>query len=100
MPPLDPIAPDSPPIHRSRHVSFGETPGFWITCASIFLANAVLSSLYGEWLAALLGLVTTGVSLIAAASSWRRPACHWSHADVARRQVEVWGAPRSPPPSA
>jgi hypothetical protein len=85
-------------VTRGRNSLIGQTPGFWVACAAIFLANAVLSSLYGEWLPAALGLVTTGASLVAAAAWYRRPR-DCCHVDVAgRRDERLRSTPDFPPP--
>ena len=71
-----------------RSASISQLPAFWVTCAAIFLANAVLASLYGELVSAVLGLVTTGVSLLAALMTRRH----------VRRDIPAWAPPPLPPP--
>jgi len=99
MPRLDQAAPAPAPALRNRNAVIGRAPGFWIAGAEVFLANAVLSSLYGEYLSAVLGLVTTGASLVAAAAWHRHLWCECHQVDAAgHSDVRAWSAPDLPLP--
>jgi hypothetical protein len=82
------------PLPRRRQPA-GHLPVFWVSCGAVFLANAVLSSRYGEWLPTVLGLTTAAVSFVAAAASNRA-------ITLARRQEATADEPDAPwpPPSA
>jgi hypothetical protein len=64
-----PIRPTPPPFAPRIRLPIGLRPAFWIASAGVFLANAVLSSFYGHFAAALLGMVTSAIALVAAATS-------------------------------
>ena len=51
-----------------RALAFADRTGFWIASAAVFVANAILSMLWGEWSLAILQAATGLLAGVAAAS--------------------------------
>jgi hypothetical protein len=51
-----------------RALAFADRTGFWIASAAVFVANAILSMLRGEWALAILQAATGLLAGVAAAS--------------------------------